>query len=298
MVELLEGVLKEKWSSISSGKIPKRIEFLYKSGFRKDILIAFSKRSPDPIAIGYLSNQDKIIERLDNHYSALSKISSLDGVCLKDFVPRPLIWQKVGGYQVLFVSPVKGKTISTKLRKKQLGLQGFSEFLRTGADWLLKLHNVPMNKTKTLDEILREGKLDPGAYGLAEKDLLLNIPVILMHGDFQPTNILYAGEKKFNVIDWEYSREGFPLYDLYYFLSHAFKQYRETSAKFGSLSKTIHQQRDNFNVPDEDDLEALFFEKSKDSALAGDIVRSFCTSTGVDMKLATILLHLFLNNFR
>ncbi len=107
MNELLEEVLKENWSTISpSSAVPKKIDFLYKSGFRKDILVAFSDNLSGPICIGYLTNQEGIIERMNNQYTSLQKIHSIENSNLKNFVPRPLIWKKIQNYQVLFLSHV------------------------------------------------------------------------------------------------------------------------------------------------------------------------------------------------
>lgn len=52
---------------------------------------------------------------------------------------------------------------------------------------------------------------------IIQEVIQLNIPLVTIHGDFVLYNMQYSGQR-LHLIDWEYSRKGLPLFDLFHFV--------------------------------------------------------------------------------
>lgn len=154
-------------------------------------------------------------------------------------VPKPLIF--FPKFNLFLRAEAKGKTVFAYIKKNKI--QELEEAAPQIAGWLRKLHNVKIENKKIF---MRTSKIEEKEFKhylkVAEKFFRVEVyqktkknltsiqrhtklylanrkDICLIHGDFQPTNVIYnKRNKNVTVIDFDWSGIGDPLSDVGNFL--------------------------------------------------------------------------------
>ncbi|MEG8988165.1 phosphotransferase [Ignavibacteria bacterium 4148-Me] len=100
--------------------------------------------------------------------------------------------------------------------------------IKTKRDNLFIYLNDILNKLNDIKEL---SYFKESYKSILEKLLNLELPLISIHGDFVIYN-MQSDSKRLHLIDWEYFREGLPLYDLFHFVFQG---------KYQIEKKSVHQ---------------------------------------------------------
>ncbi len=153
--------------------------------------------------IGYLKYSRKPIacDRIAREYAVLSQLQ---------VQPRPLKFGPLSKGTALLIEPIPGKHISS-------GTLPPEPEILTLLDQYAIAKPVPLNEHPWVQSFQQTA--DP--FALKWLDALGNRPwpIVALHGDFSPWNLLRSPNGKIFAIDWEYGlAEGFPYLDLAYYI--------------------------------------------------------------------------------
>jgi len=294
MRDELEKLIIKNWTNIFPDiDFPQNISFLLKSGFRKDIVIVFSDSNTLPFGFGYLTDNEKIMERFLRQFEILSKINNTASQSLQDSVPKPLIWEKVGIYWFLLLNVVSGLPMVQFITKNKMPY----EHLTKAFEWLIKFQKEFNENTIPLTEIVNKRQLDNQLGDIIIECKDCPVPLVLKHGDFQPSNILFDKNKLY-VVDWEYGEiGGLPLYDLYHLLINFYRRSKVQGKRIRSVSRMIDTVEKNINIPDHDNFKEVFFSKGDYTKIAKKMVLDYCQALNIDKLLARPLFYLFIAEY-
>ncbi len=295
----IENILRQQWPQLFPGRQePKSLQYLLRGGFRKDLVVIFADHATTPIGIGYYTSEDRIIARLKRQLETLSTIHKSEHNPVKRTVPRPLLFERIDDNMFLFLENLPGKPLEHFLKANTSDLKMVSHWLNLTKNWLRELNTRFLNKRITIEELVSQQ-----SDGLNLKEFMSTckdhkVPLVLRHGDLQPSNILLE-ENKIACVDWEYSKnEGAPLYDLFYFLVALYKRCHPHKKEIRSFSSTIDSPEKNIRVPNIDDLKTTFFTKTAFSDVYRETILSLCRDLSIDPIAIKTLFYLFVVEFK
>lgn len=194
-----------------------------------------------PRLVAKLARHAESERTLVAEYDALTNLWSVGARTVTAELPRPLTLERVAGRMVLLSTAVRGTALTTgyytpgHVRRPRLVAKDFA----LAGTWLDRFQRETRSGTATLgqdafDEWIRptvaryraEVGWSSWESGLFTDrlpslcDLLsgTSVPVVAVHGDYAPGNILLASGRVSGVIDWELGRgAGLPFSDLFKF---------------------------------------------------------------------------------
>lgn len=191
-----------------------------------------------PVGILKIPLENNSCDFIQNEFT---RLQSLRNIALNNFLfPQKCFWVKNEKIEALFEEDVFAD-------KKQISLCLDDRVVNSSIELAVKSRkNVLDNYFNKLKEGIHKINLSLNLLDLIESNIRLiennNVPVVLTHGDFVKYNI----KKKDNnlaIVDWEFSREGLPLYDLFHFIFQGFIQIKKSN-----LRKAIKKLFSNKNV--------------------------------------------------
>lgn len=282
----IEKIIKQKWNTHFSGRVqPKRFKYKQKKGFRKRVIFIYDDTHKELLALAHIVEDPKVESRLRNHYTILKNIHDGNNDFFKDTVAKPIHYSVENGYLLLIQRAMRGKTLIKKVRNNIfLSKQRLEHCLTIAVEWLTRLSTsfvidrVEIEQTKLNHLTSKNPFLKRGYNNLKGTE----VPLILVHNDFSPRNLLYDGEK-LSVIDWEYNTlDGLPLWDLALFFIVCYKTTYSFLSWLIPFSFMKH--------PQERDLQKMFFKDRYYSALIKKYVTFYCYKTGLSKEMGEFLL--------
>lgn len=145
----------------------------------------------------------------------------------KGVAPQVLCFGKMGSGEGLLITPVLGKTISTRLPPPHI-VWDFVRSLETSQMVSLDAH--PWIQALRLSY---GDWVDPWIASLSKRQW----PIVYQHGDLAPWNLIYSSRKALVAVDWEHGAiEGFPYIDIiHYYLQVSLLIYRLSAKKAKQL---------------------------------------------------------------
>lgn len=299
MRDHIENLIRRQWSRIFPKiKEPRSFQYLLRSGFRKSLVVVFADHGVAPIGIGYYTAENVIIERLKRQHDALSIIHNGTNDKIKKAVPRPLLFEKIDTNTFLFLENVPGKPLDHYLRAGQFNPKIISGWSNLTKSWVLELNRGFSCGQTTIEELMLQRDSGPQLKKLINGSVRCHVPLVLQHGDFQPSNILIE-RNGIACVDWEYSKiEGLPLYDIFYFLAFLYKGCHLHEEAIRSFSSTINNPQRNIRVPSIDDLRMVFFTQTSFSEIYRTTILDYCCQLGMEPAAIKPLFYLFVLEFK
>ncbi len=149
-----------------------------------------------------------------NEYNTFCHLKNIDfsSICL----PRNFDLLEINGKKILFQENIFTKTSQLKNELNYFIINASIELALNTKHNGIKDYSVQLlDSLKVNKEI--DNKIILKVKEILNSFVLENIPIILLHGDFVLYNMQTDG-KKLCLIDWEYSRKGLPLFDLFHFV--------------------------------------------------------------------------------
>jgi aminoglycoside phosphotransferase (APT) family kinase protein len=169
---------------------------------------------------------------LDREYELLKGFG--DNVALRDRVPLPLTMATIDGQRVLIERAASGPLMSEELSLASVGSGTFQRHLTMATDLLVELagetrrsvdeRSFVSENLDPLRECWKDARRDMGELEAVIETLLRALDgdytAVLVHGDFNPNNLVVDADRSCCALDWETARPGgLPLIDLFYFMS-------------------------------------------------------------------------------
>lgn len=204
-------------------KLGKAIIFIFGNGDHRPRLIAKIARTPEYYP--WVEYEHEVLQELSSYSS------------IKNSIPIPLALFRLGNEHVALETVVSGTQVSTLLNRWQhLRPHQVRRDVFLVHDWLIILKkSTQMGEfvfpgSAYLEDRIAQVRPHLSELGFRNLDMTsilaqadthqgMSLPLAGQHGDLWPNNCFFDQEN-FGVIDWEnYSRESFPLYDLFFYLT-------------------------------------------------------------------------------
>ena len=261
--------------------------------------LAFTNEGRKPLFAVKVHRDSDVEERVFNERAVLSYLQTRGGM-LATSVPRLILCERIAGAWVLVQSILDGRPmVAPMTRDGGPELKDAVANIQLAADWLAQLHAVTRDYAaaspvllvqdglKTIEEFSTTFDLSP-----SEQDYLKRIgdglgPAssgggFVQHGDFCRHNILISRNSsgvKIGVIDWTDSkRAGFPLHDLFFFLTTYYQQVRKHTGIKGFIRA----------------FEDTFLNRNPYSMIVKRRLADHCQQVGVDITTVETLFAMFL----
>ena len=260
--------------------------------------LAFTKQNYHPLFAVKVHRHPDAQERAQNE-GELLKFLHLTGGELSSSVPRVILCERIAGVWMLVQTiisghPMPAPTAGDGTPDIKCAIRNID--LATG--WLVKLHSLGQvskaasrlkeEALKTAEEFLHLFDLTRVEKEYVEKvanglELLTNnCKMAIQHGDFCRHNILFTINSNgtgLGVIDWTDGKmEGFPLNDLFFFLTTYYLQFRRNSKIEGFVQA----------------FEEAFFSDSAYSKIVRDFVGKYCNALKLTAEGTEAFFALFL----
>ncbi|NLI00485.1 MAG: aminoglycoside phosphotransferase family protein [Chthonomonadales bacterium] len=195
------------------------------------VMLLFVGSDDEPRYVLRMPRTPEHPERLVCNFSSLEVLSGISE--LRSDVPDPVFCGHVDGTLASVETCVPGLPMALRMRiaRDEGDLQELVRLFQLMADWIWELHQTTATpdaasdaaeEVRALDAIVQlqeTGMLsEPQASwltGVARSAGCRARAISRIHGDFNPNNALIADHDRIYVIDWEFSRPGWPLYDLF-----------------------------------------------------------------------------------
>lgn len=247
----------------------------------------------------------KIHRHPDSQNRALNEKYVLDylqihGGMLAASVPKVILCEKIAGIWVIVLSIIEGQPMRALMTNDGVPeLNSAINNINTASNWLAKLSRIEKDSAskvasllkdeglKTIDEFLYIFDLSKNERAYLNEvadnlDAAINGRAYIQHGDFCRHNILLAnnyGVTKVGVIDWTDSkRVGFPLHDLFFFLTTYYLQVRKYSGIKGFVRA----------------FEDTFLNNTKYNRIVKQCITEHCSDIGIDAANVETLFAVFL----
>lgn len=291
MIKKVIGFLIDQWDKYFPGvEKPKKISFLqlcgdsdYRITEKIEFFLFFDSRRYPTLVIS-LPRNPKYTELLQNEYLSLKKLYSINSEFLKNSVPKPILYEKIGITHALITDYLAGRTMEHMIIKKRLSRKMSELFLKEMTEWLIELnfHTVsePIDIYEYANNLLKEYILYYPYHKSFFAEILdsvngISVPATFVHGNPAAGNILVdekglkRGDCTLRLVDWAVARErGIPLSDLIIFLTW----YGLTFFSTGDFSRSYR---------------LTFFESNQFSNNVKEAVYSYCERAKIDKKLIT-----------
>lgn len=300
MIKGIVGFLIDQWDKyFPCEEKPKKISFLqlcgdsdYRITEKIEFFLFFDGRRYPTLVIS-LPRNPKYTELLQNEYLSLKKLYSINSEFLKNSVPKPILYEKIGITNALITGYCAGRTMEHMIIKKRVSQKMSKVFLKKMTEWLLELnfHTVsePIGIYEYANNLLKEYISYYPIHKSLFVELLdsvkgISMPSTFIHGNPAAGNILVenpprspllkGGVGGLRLVDWALAREkGLPLSDLLIFLTW----YGMTFFNTGDFQK---------------DYRLMFFESNHFSNNVKEIVHYYCERVNIDKKLIMSLFFL------
>jgi hypothetical protein len=299
----LTSYLLDEWHNYFDWiKNPQIINYLGISGSVEGgttTFLAFGPKGNKPLFVVKVYRYDNT-HILGSYEIDVLKSISAKGNSISETIPRIVTYRDIDGRRLIVQSILEGKPMVARLAKIEIPeIKHSHDNFTLATDWLRDLHFC----TKTDDTGLRVKLKDRGLALIDEFEEVFELSIIehesvqviaqgidialrshmsVQHGDFCRQNILLLGSgtsTKIGVIDWTDSKQtGFPLHDLFFFLSTYFMQVRK---KRGI---------DNIKMA----FERTFLLSNEYHTLVAKCIAKHCELLNVDQSSIPILFGLFL----
>ena len=239
--------LKQNWHRLPVaqwGK-PQRMACVYLTPrFRASshvIAFVMTEGISDPIFVAKIPRLAGDNARLDREAMNLQMIHTTNASSI-DSIPKVIAYEDHGEDRLLIETAIAGSPMKPAVVRRRT-----AQCLEMAIDWLLDLPlaAVPVGNGSTsgfnhlVERPLKRFKQQVAGNTkeceMVEQTLVClaplaqaRIPSVVEHGDFSHPNVMFAGESKLGVVDWELAEiNGLPATDLFVFLSYvAFSQHR------------------------------------------------------------------------
>ncbi len=258
---------------------------------RRLIVFAFSSSDPEPVGVLKVARTPRHRNRIEAEQSALVAIRRLLDPELKASLPEPLGCFGQGASVIGVESYLGGKRRGRGLRERRrqfdLTVSWIAEFHRQAevsrrpwgpaeiARWIEKPvadygreGRVGEREGRMLDVLLTLGR------DLREE----SFPLVWRHGDFNESNILFAG-RSVRVLDWEAAEVGLPLFDLLFFAtswSYRTEGLTEPAARVARFRELIIERRARDEI----------------SRIVWNAIEDYLAKLGIDRRFVPLLLAL------
>ena len=245
------------------------------------------------------SHKDSI--SLQREFDILKKLHSLTRAPIKNTIPLPLAFERVGGHWILCESFLLGRAIQPR-KLAALRIDTFASAHATAVyDWVACFQEQTTVREEGFHGINIEGTfIEPVRRMLAASSMKTDVlaalqhrsgallgkalPVVLIHGDLHPSNILLLGNKISGVVDWASSSpEGLPFHDWFQFLfEYGFE---------------LVKHRDGRNLIDQrlESIRVMFCDDNSTSRAAAFWTGKLLLKYGVDPATSSLWLLKFLS---
>jgi len=211
--------------------------------------LAFIEREIKPAFVVKIHRYPDAQDKVFNESQTLNFLLANAGL-LADSVPRLIACKKFSGVWMLVQTVIEGHPLMAAMDNNGLPEIGSAvKNIELSIDWLTKLHSIiqpdssfevsqqlKKDQIKNIDLCLRTFDLSKSDKDFLREladnlDSLLTVGAFIQHGDFCRHNVLLGGNHgrtKIGVIDWTDSkRYGFPLHDIFFFLTTYYLQTRK-----------------------------------------------------------------------
>lgn len=192
----------------------------------RKITLQLCDRSFRQVGILKIPLENSSYDFIQNEFTTLQSLHNIE---LKNFViPKECFWVKNEKIEALFEEDVFAD-------KKQISLCLEDTILNSSVELAIKSRsNILYNYLNKLKEDIHKINLSLKLLDLIKFNISLiekqNVPVVLTHGDFVKYNIKKK-DNKLAIVDWEFSREGLPLFDLFHFIFQGYIQIKKYSCE-------------------------------------------------------------------
>lgn len=191
------------------------------------VSLLFAGDEPDPRFVVRIPRDPSRTERVLCNYRTLQALQNIPAIALS--VPAPVFSGEVLGVPTTVETFVYGAPAEMDLLSAFRGgdQQPFLDLLQRASTWLRALHIATARKSDPPRSFAVEwADLAVGAGLIEERAAEAAIHTVCLlpaevrlwsrrHGDFAPNNLLLRdGTPGLAVVDWEYSEDGYPLFDL------------------------------------------------------------------------------------
>ena len=209
------------------------------------VAVPFREGEREPAVVLKMARVPGFTARSEREHSTLEHLQTRLPPPLRRSLPSPLGSVGRNGGRVFLESMVGGQMMATSVGRWRASPSRQVEDLRLAADWLSAFHQATRARTMSWDrhaiaswidrplaDYIRElqvGEPERSLFARVRERALdlagLELPVVLVHNDFNPWHVYRSGER-ISVIDWEFvgenlaERQGLPLCDLIYFATH------------------------------------------------------------------------------
>ena len=304
MLPKLTSYILSKWDEFFPGsETPRRVNYLGIPGSIEGgttTFLAFTDKSKKPVFAVKIHRHPDSQDRVLNERDVLNYIQIHGGV-LAGSVPRVILCEKIADVWVIVLSIIKGQPMPASMTNDGMPeLKSAINNINTASSWLAKLSGLGKNDTtdeiagllkdeslKTIDEFLyifdlSKNERDYLNHVADNLDVAINGRAYIQHGDFCRHNILLAinsGVTKVGVIDWTDSKRiGFPLHDLFFFLTTYYLQVR----KYKGIKGFIRA------------FEDTFMNKTQYNRIVKQCITEHCRDIGIDAANVEMLFAMFL----
>lgn len=195
------------------------------------VLLLFVGSEHDPRYVLRVPRTPEQPDRLMQNFSSLEALSDVPGI--RRFVPDPVYCGRLDGTFASVETCVPGLPMALQMRiaRDEGNGEELARLFSMMADWIWELHqatgthddaSTDQEEARALEAIEHLERTamvsDTQASWLkavARSAACRTRVVARVHGDFNPNNALVAEQERIYVIDWEFSRPGWPVYDLF-----------------------------------------------------------------------------------
>ncbi len=258
--------------------------------------IAFSASSSTPLFAVKIHRDPLAGERVLNEQHVLGYLDS-NGMSVSTSVPRIILCKQIGPTWVVVQSILQGQPMGDNgLDENPVVMRKVVRNLDMASTWLEQL----CQRTRTQDPSLTRSLLETSQatidsfaatfdLSVQERDVvhaireglegIISDAVVVQHRDFIRENILLTETETVNVIDWTDSRRaGFPLHDLFFFLTNYF-------TRLGNGKGIEHLQSAFLNT---------FYTANPYSTLVKNVIHAHCHSIGCGQASLDLMFGSFL----
>lgn len=197
------------------------------------VMLLFLDNDPEPRYVLRVPRTPDHPERILTNYGSLRELSRVPAIA--NSVPRPVFCGNVDGLLASIETCVPGLPLAVSLRiaRHEGRYEEAARLFDIAAQWVWHLHSATMangvdadgcgERRSTVDTAIRALQ-GAGLVSHSQAASLMaaiddadrrGMPLSRVHGDYNPNNMLLEARERLSVIDWEFSRTGWSLWDLF-----------------------------------------------------------------------------------
>ncbi len=264
--------------------------------------LAFIEQKADPAFVVKIHRYPDARDKVFKEVKILHFLHANAGI-LADSVPRLIAYKKISGVWMLVQTVIEGRSLMAPMDNNGLPEIGSAIFnIDLAINWLTELHSIirPDTSFEVLKQLKKEQLKNIESCSLTfdlsktDKDFLEEIAdnldsmlvagAFIQHGDFCRHNILLGGNRgrrRVGVIDWTDSkRYGFPLHDIFFFLTTYYLQTRKHTGVKGFIQA----------------FEDTYLSENRYSDEIKKVLLNYCAQFNIDLSYIKLLFGVFLIN--